>query len=315
MKFETIKSGSIIAITIAVLICAWVGAKEIRGHFLLRNKLVNEEMVILKKNIVSQRVQIDTKILEDKIKDLNNSILAIVKERNQQITDIGKSVSKIKQTVDLQNRESNKSYEGREDKPKDKMQYEFKKIYSKDANGEKYPVAWVMFFPNQTPDKMWKSGTYPIEIHQKLVIAENRERTDSIVEVWLENNQQRETKGNMYPVEIESLEWVKREKTTKEWMFNPRLSLNMNVGTEIYPSIGVSLFSYGRTDVDMDWRFIDFGIGGTSDDLYFSFTPVEYNLGNIPGVNNLIKNFFVGPYIAIDSEIEYEFGGQFGIPF
>ena len=110
MKFETIKSGSIIAITIAVLICAWVGAKEIRGHFLLRNKLVNEEMVILKKNIVSQRVQIDTKILEDKIKDLNNSILAIVKERNQQITDIGKSVSKIKQTVDLQNRESNKSY-------------------------------------------------------------------------------------------------------------------------------------------------------------------------------------------------------------
>lgn len=315
MKFETVKIGAVVIVTIAVAMFSYIGVIEMINHFALRNKLIKEEMVILKKNIVSQRVQIDTKVLEGKMKELNGTITAIVKKRNQQITDIGKTVAKIKQTVDLKNRESNKSYEGRKDKPKDKMKYEFKKIYSKDANGTRYPIAWAMFFPNQTKEKMWKTGTYPIEIHQKLIIAENRERSDSIVEVWLENNRQKETKGNMYPVKIESLEWIKREKTTKEWMFNPRLSLNINAGTEIYPSLGVSFFSYGRTDRDMDWRFIDLSVGGNSDEVYLSFTPVEYNLGNIPGLNKVIKNFFIGPYISMGLEGDYEFGGQFGVPF
>ncbi len=319
MKFETIKSLSIVAVTIAVLGLAYVGAQEVMGYFALKNKFVKEEMVILKKNIVSQRVQIDTRVLEQKMKELDGSITAIVKERDQQITDIGKTVAKIKQTVDLVNRKSDKSYEGRKSViktgKKDKMKYEFKKIYAKDAEGTKYPIAWVMFFPNQTGDKMWKSGTYPVEIHQKLVIAENRERTDSIVETWLQINKFKETRGRMFPVEMKSVNWIKRQKKTKEWFFNPRLSLNVNVGNDAYPSLGLSFGSYGRTKTDMDWRVLGIGIGGNSDEMYFNFVPFEYNLGGIPGINKVIKNTFVGPYIGMDSEGDYQFGGQLGVPF
>lgn len=303
MKFESMKPGFLIVVLLIILGCAYVGAKEIIGHFALRNKLIEEQIVRLSESVVSQQAQINTKLLEDRIKDLNLSIKQIVKERDQQITDIGKSVAKIKQRVELVDRQSNHVYS------KGKVtDHEFKKIYAKDVNGAKYPIAWAMFYPNQpNPEKRWKTGTYPIEIHERIVLAENEDRVDSIVEAWIEKNQVK------YPIRVESVEWVRREKKTKGWMFNPRLSLGVSIGSgESYPNLGVSFFSYGRTKGDMDWRFFDVGIGGDSSTLYLQLVPAEYNIGK---VLPLIDNTFLGPFIGVDEESDYQFGGQIAVPF
>jgi len=308
MKFETVKSIFLGVLALVIVCCAWVGAKEIMNHFALKNKLINEEMVILKKNVVSQQAQINTKLLESKFKEFDLSIKALIKERDQEVTDIGKTVAKIKQTRDLKDRGSDHVYKGKDEK---QDQY-FKKIYAKDTEGNKYPIAWVICYPNQTEDKMWKSGTYPLEINQRIALAENDVRTDSYVEMWLENNQMKETKGQKFPLEITHVEWVKRAPKEKSWMWNPRLALSISAGTELYPSIDMSLFSYGRTKGDMDWRFLDFGVGGDSDNFYLQFAPVEYNIGKpLP----LAENLFISPYINITPESLYGYGIKSSLPF
>lgn len=302
MKFETAKTIFLVAVGVAILWSAYVGAKEIIGHFALKNKLVEVQMVRLSRSVVSQQVQINTKVLEDRMENLSLTIKQMVKERNQQITDIGKSVAKIKQRVELVKRESNHIYS------KGKIiDHEFKKIYAKDVDGKEYPVAWAMFYPNQKSGKRWKTGTYPIEIHERITLAENEERVDSIVEVWIEKDQIK------YPIDLENIEWVRREKQSKEWMFNPRLSLGASVSSsESYPNLGVSFFSYGRTNSDMDWRFLDVGIGGNSDTIYFQLVPAEYNIGK---VLPLIENIFLGPFMGVDEDSDYCFGGQIAVPF
>ena len=76
--------------------------------------------------------------------------------------EIGVVLGKLKQSVDLIDRDSDKVYVN-EEKPI--HSYEFKKVYANDSEGKEFPVAWVMYYPNQTPDKRWKSGTYPLEYH------------------------------------------------------------------------------------------------------------------------------------------------------
>lgn len=295
MKFETAKTIFLILVAIAILGSSWVGVNAMLDHYALKNKLVEEQMVILKDSIVSNRVVIDTKVLEDRIGSLDRTITAIVKERDQEITDIGKSVAKLAQTVDLINRASDKTYKGKVDK----QHYEFKKIYGKDTDGKQFPVAWVMFYPNQTEDKQWKSGVYPLEYHNRVVIAENAERTDSIIQAWVMNNQMKEVRGREFPIKVDSVEWIKRKKETKEWYFNPRLSLGGAFGEEMYPNLGLSMFSYGRTKTDMDWRILQVGVGADNDDTYFHFSPAEYNIGHwLP----LVDNIFVGPFVGVSSD-------------
>ena len=101
MKLETVKSISVVLFIIIVGSFAFVGAKEMIGHFAIKNKLIEEQMVRLSSNVVSQRAELSTKLLEDKIKELSTSIIALAKERDQDINDIGKSVAKIKQSVEI----------------------------------------------------------------------------------------------------------------------------------------------------------------------------------------------------------------------
>jgi len=306
LNFGNMKIFVMFVVGLSVAGLAWVGAQELMDHFALKNKLVEEQMVVLKKSLVSQQVQINTKLLEDRIKDLDRSLTALVKERDQQITDIGKSVAKVKQSVDLINRGSDHTYDG-------KFKQDFKKIYAKDAEGNQYPIAWAMYLPNNPPEKRWKTGTYPLEVHQRVVLAENEERADSMVEVWIENNQMKETEGNRYPVEVKEVEWIKREKEDKEWFFNPRLSLGAAFASEMYPNLGLSVFSYGRTKTDMDWRILEVGIGQDSDNTYFHFSPAQYNIGHwLPLVDNIFLGGFVG--VSSDSDESTLFGVNVDVP-
>lgn len=277
------------------------------ANWSLSNKIAVDKFTKLTENIAAKGIVTDTKALEDKIDDLDKEITDYAKEKNEQINQIGETVAGIKQVVDKK-LNSNKIYStgGKHD-------YEFIKIYSKDTDGKKYPVAWAMYQPNQTPEKRWKTGTYPIEFHSKIIISENEQTSHSLMQAWIENNQMKETKGNRYPITVKDIEWTKRLSTNKSWSFNPRISLSMMAGNDdIYPALSLSWFSYGRTKGDMDWRFFPMGIGGSGDETFMHVSLLEYNVAkHIP----LIDNMFIGPYINFDSDFEKDYMMGLSIPF
>lgn len=88
---------------------------------------------------------------------------------------------------------------------------------------------------------------------------------------------------------------------------SPRVYLSVDAGThfkpgqaELIPSVGVSIFSHGRTTVDPDWSIANIGVGYAVEAKkpVLTFAPVSYNIGHhLPLINNL----HVGPAISIDS--------------
>jgi len=176
-----------------------------------------------------------------------------------------------------------------------------------------------MFHPNQ-PDqnKLWKTGTYPLEFDVNVIETEDKNGTfNRYAELNVENNQMKETKGNKYPVKITRLDWAKRELSTKSWSFwNPRIGLSGIFTNDFYaPALDLSIASYGKTDVDMDWRFLTVGVGVANMDdksgVAFSFSPIQWNFGKaVP----LIENAFVGPAVGW-YDGQSSFGITLSIPF
>jgi hypothetical protein len=255
--------------------------------------------------------------LRKEFESKNSKILAeYEKQTNEVLEELGEVKAEQKQTRDLINRQSDKITNPKNEK----LAYEFKKIYAKDTEGKKFPVAWVMYFPNQSDDKRWKTGTYPLEYHTKIIETENRDGTfNRYAEIHLENNQMDETEGNQYPIKLENIEWAKVEKKERSWMWwNPRLGFGLIASPDyVAPTFDISMSSYGRTGVDLDWRFISLGLGLEKESdgdlvLIGSFEPCSWNIGKaLP----LIENMFVGPVWSIDTNSETKLGVKTVIPF
>ena len=274
-----------------------------------------------------QNIQADSKAAKQLIADLkeqNGQQKAFIeriekenREKGAKLDEIGVVMAKMKQSVDLKNRDSDKSY-SRDDKKK-VHSYEFKKIYAKDAEGKPFPVAWVMYYPYQTPDKKWKSGTYPMEYHTTIIESQNKDGSfDRAAEFHIENNRNKETRGHEYPIQMTGIQWEKFELSDKRfYWWNPRVAFGAAfTNTDISPNLNLSLSSYGVTERDMDWRLFTFGLGvsAASEDTNFNFIfePFSWNVGNaLP----LVENLFTGPVISVDQEAEYSFGVQLSIPF
>jgi len=252
--------------------------------------------------------------LRKRLEKQNSKILQVVEERNEKIDEIGMITAKLEQTVRLQQSSSHVYLKGKI------TDHHFIKIYKKASDGTEFPVAWAMFHPNQPdPNKLWKTGTYPIEL--KVNVIETEDKTgiyNRYVEVNAENNQMKETKGNSYPIKISDVKWVKNPLNTKSFSFlNPRLGLGgVFTGDYFAPSLDISISSYGKTDRDIDYRFLVLGIGIGNDDegdsdVIFSFTPAQWNFGTVIPI---VKNAFIGPTFAWGEE-GTSFGLNFSIPF
>lgn len=234
----------------------------------------------------------------------------------ERIDELGKIKAELVQTVELLKRNSDKTYTAKEGK--EKLSYDFKIIRAKDANGDEFPVAWVMYYPNQTEDKRWKTGTYPLEFYTKVIETENKDGSfNRYAEVTLENNQMKETKGKEFSVKVKDVKWEKFEQSAKSFSWlNPRLGLSGIFTADIFaPSLDISLSSYGKTDVDMDWRFFIFSLGVASIDggseFAGAFSPVQWNFGRaVP----LIENAFIGPAVAFVNQ-ETSYGVSVSVPF
>ncbi len=255
------------------------------------------------------------------------SVMAENKKKSAQLEEVGVVVAKLDRTVTKLREEASvskvapKTGNAEEDARRDKLTYEMKEIYSKDAKGNDFPIAWAMYFPNQDPDKKWKTGTYPLEYYTTVIESENKDGSFSrAAETHIENNATKESKGKEYPIKITDFKWEKFERKEKSFSWwNPRLGLGLTAtNNDIAPKLDISVASYGKTNVDMDWRFLTFGIGAvqsgpnSSWKTIGSFEPFSWNIGKaLP----LIENMFIAPEITYDSDAELSIGAGISIPF
>jgi hypothetical protein len=241
------------------------------------------------------------------------------KHTKETLTELGKIKAELTQTRELLDRKSDVAYKPK-DEEKLKTAYEFKKIYAKDAEGEEFPIAWSMFYPNQTEDKFWKTGTYPLEYNVRVIETENPDgKFNRYAEVFAMNNQMKETKGREFKLKVTDIQWAVVEQKEKKFnWWNPRIALGGIVNTDgISTGLNISTTSYGRTKRDMDWRFFTFGLGATKDKYdswhgVASFEPVSFNIGSkLP----LIDNLFMGLVGSITTDSTTNVGVQISIPF
>ena len=296
------KVACLVACVIIFAAAAYASCKALLEHFNLRNELIKEEMVRVSENIVSQRVQDSAAMLNNRIAKLDEAIIELVKSRDQQITAVGEVVARLEGKIQ---EVKSKLYEDREDPEKT---FDQTVVYTKDAKGEDFPVAHVMYNPFYEGDEKWTTRAYPLTFKTQLIMAESGDVKDVIAKTTMRNDTIASYRGIDKPLRIDSIEWVER---SKKWMYNPRLSLGVNIGNSAYPSLGLSWFSYGKTKRDMDWKFLNVGVG-YNDDFHVYLAPVEYNLG-VP--TPVIENLFIGPYVGIDEESDFEFGGIMSLPF
>lgn len=319
LQLTKVYTGIKIALLIAVIAAGVVGYKTLEAR--LSGTVTAKDMqamidaqnrtfLQLTENAVRANTEINDAKLKEETRKLDNKITEKISQSNEKIAQIGVVVAKQGRNVVVTS--STTSY-----KPgtADKDAYEFRKIYSKDAKGNDYPVAWVVFYPNRELGKQWEYGTYGLEYNMKMIQTQQRSgTTNNYAEAWIQNNEEDESKGKQYPLSIQSAEFIQKSPDGKSFMFAPAFDMgiigvySMTNKMDFGAMANVSFFGYGKTKKELDWRFIAVGVGGNGDNWWGEFSPVQYNIGNnIP----LMTNLWVGPYFILDKKLNP--GGGLGL--
>lgn len=257
--------------------------------------------------------------LEERLKESNSQALAVAQqyaeENDAKITALGETVSSL--NTSFNELSASEVYE---DPELPTRTYERFDLSKEMADGKQMPLGWVKYHPFWEGDDKLVEYYYPIEYKTTIIRSEHKDGTFTYdVETWAENNFLKSTRGIKYPLDLDNIEFEEKPITEKSFSFNPRFGLGGGVTTEsIFPTLDFSLFSYGKTNVDMDWRFLSFGIGmeGANDNednsLVGTFSPVQYNIGKpLP----YIENIFLAPVFTINTNSETGYGATLTIPF
>ncbi len=283
MNFEKVwiglKSSALVALCVGVFVVGAPMAKSVIGYFGAKEMLYNEQMIKLSVagDVVSKRVEQNNALLQEQIKTLRTEIKEQAKQRNQEIVAFGEVIAELKQDFSEQ---IGNVYKDATDSSKDYVETVIKKQMS---DGSELPFSWAMYSPNIEGPEKWTTGTYPMKLHTKIALGEDKEsggRKDAYVESYMTSEIFEGDRGKKFPIEITSVDWVEKPPQEKRFMFNTRLSMGLMMGDEVFPSLEASFFSYGRTEVDMDWRFLGLGYGQSSDERYLYLNPASYNIGN-----------------------------------
>jgi hypothetical protein len=136
---------------------------------------------------------------------------------------------------------------------------------------------------------------------------------DRMVELNVESPYIKKYRGKKFKMKIKSFEWAKKEINDKKFRFHTRLGFGASFTTDSFaPALDVSFLSYGRTEVDMDWRFLVFSLAGDGKEVSIGVYPFQYNVGKILP---LVKNIFVGPTVLIEKSGETKYGVGISVPF
>jgi hypothetical protein len=262
---------------------------------------------IVKNSIVANNEKLNSLI--DELRKSNNKALVEAIKSKDDITAVGEIVYSLKS--DIKELKSSFLYKDNKDPSKD---VDFTQVQIKSSGDELIPIADIYYSPNIEGDDKWVINNHPLSFHTTIIETETEDGlTNKYTELTIENKRIPSLKDKRFPIGIDKVIWEKREIKDKKFMLNYRVSFGASINNrDVYPNIGISLFSYGRTIRDMDWRFVEVNFGGNENDVYLGFVPVSYNAGIfLP----LVENLFIGPNISINSDIDLLYGGSISVPF
>jgi len=175
------------------------------------------------------------------------------------------------------------------------------------------PVAEVEF--NAAKEKPWSYEVY--KRNHKLVTVVGRKDSGQLTfHHKLEYSVPDKDLNKQYKIELLSSDYIQVPLKSKMFWLNPKLDLNLFAGGNVYgfvqgpgrpesivsfgADIGLSLSSYGETEIDSWFRLFRFGIGYNSERqaAHFSFAPFAFNIGKpLP----LLTNLYLTPQLGIDT--------------
>lgn len=278
-----------------------------------KNKV--DETIIANIAVNAVRVQLaesdkDLKLLINELKSMNKTTMAAIESNDEKIKELGVVVSSIGG-----NSSSSAGSIVHEDPVEPEKTLVDTLVYTTVGDNEKLPTARVFYSPNAPKEvDRWGTQAFPLDYYTTIYIAEDEDGNSSrYVEAWIQNDFIPSSRGKKYPIDIKEVKWAKGKELDKKFRFHTRLGFTGAFNIEdFYPAIDLSLLSYGRTKRDMDWRFLDFVIGGNNENIYFGITPISYNLGNFM---HFIQNTFVGASIVTDEKLDYSYGLSISVPF
>lgn len=320
MKFETnifdiAKTVAVIALVLFLFVhvpnmfAGWYDSKSNLNHTIIENIAKNVAMAtVVESNKELRRV---IKVLEGQ----DSKALQAMRDIKAEVKEVGRIQADLRGEV----KEYAKGTYFRDEERDGARDLADTIVMFEDSNENEYPVATVYYSPNLPKiEDRWTVAPHNLKFNANIILAQQEDGTyKRVVEAWIENHYSslgKDSAGNYkkFPVDLQILDWAKKKERSKKFMFNPRIGVSSVVGDEVYPNLGISLFSYGRTKRDMDWRFLEIGVGGTTDTLYFGASPASYNIGNMLP---LIENVFMGPYIGLSDSTETIYGVGFSVPF
>ena len=249
----------------------------------------------------------DLKQLIKVLSNNNSKALEQIKQLDQTVSEIGIINTALKSKVEEL---ENDIYT---DKDKTKS-YDTVTLFRDDAEGDKYPIGNVFYsFGLKEDQSRWTSQLFKLDLYTNIVMSEREDGTyDKVIESYIESNFIKDYAGIKYPIDIKKISWAKRKIKTKKFRWNPNLNLGLTAGSElISPIIGISLFSYGRTEIDNDFLFLNVYTGGNTNSATLGVSPIQYNIGNhLP----LINNTFIGPSIGLSNDGTV-YGVNLSVPF
>jgi hypothetical protein len=286
------------------------------------------EITQIAENIVQVKLKEsdkELKVLIDKLANSDSEILKIVKSNKDRIEEVAVIRGKIGGGSDP-TPDSDIIYGGVIPKPditntKDKCvkcpEYDpltlVSSLVKADVGGDQLPIARIFYSPYTTDVNKWGTQSFQLEYHTSIIeTTDEKGIPNRYVESWVTNDFVPESKGKKYKLPIK-VEWAKGKTLDKKFRFNTRFGISAIAGSKgIFPALDGSLWSYGRTTIDMDWRFVDLYIGGNEQGTYLGFTPFLYNLHPfLP----FLGNTFIGPTISVDTEFEKNYGLNLSVTF
>ena len=276
------------------------------------NNLTETQYTRLAENVMKAQVVENDKAFKTMMKEFKANKSELLENTDKKINELGKIVGRLDSSIAEMKKEDLTVIESPDDPKKEVV---IIPLDRESADGEKIPTGNMYYNPNM--DKVEDRFTHyamPLEFHVGILMTEKEDGSyDRMVELNVESPYIKKYKGKKFKMKVKSFKWAKKEINDKKFRFHTRLGFGANFTADNFtPAIDVSFFSYGRTKVDMDWRFLTFSLSGDRGVVSIGITPVSYNLGKVVP---LIENMFIGPSVNIDDTGQTKYGVGISIPF
>ncbi len=276
------------------------------------NNLTETQYTRIAENVMKASVVENDKAFKEMMKQFKEEGSELLKNTDKEVNELGKIVGRLDSSIAEMRKEDLIVIESPDDPKKEVV---IIPLDRESADGEKFPVGNMYYNPNmEKVEDRFTHYNMPLEFHVGILMTEKEDGSyDRMVELNVESPYIKKYRGKKFKMKVKDFKWAKRKINDKKFRFHTRLGFGLNFTTDDFtPAIDVSFFSYGRTEVDMDFRFLIFSVGGDKDKVYIGVSPFQYNVGKVLPI---IENIFIGPNVIIEKSGEMKYGVGISIPF